>query len=189
MVFSKLDVRWGYNNVRIKEGDESKAAFVTPLGLFKPTVMFFGLTNSSATFQAMMNYIFQDLILAWKITVYMDNILIFTATMAEHIMVVHKVLQILCDNDLYLKPEKCEFHKDKLNYLGYTISKDHVTIEDSKIEAIQKWPIPRTVQDIRSFLGLGNFYLRFIDKFSLVAQPLHDLTKKDTKWNWMMDCQ
>ena len=99
-MFSKLDVRWGYNNVCIKEGDESKAAFVTPLGLFEPTVMFFGLTNSPATFQAMMNYIFQDLILARKIMVYMDDILIFTATTAEHIVVVRKVLQILRNNDL-----------------------------------------------------------------------------------------
>ena len=136
-----------------------------------------------------MNYIFQDLILARKITVYINDILIFTVTTAEHIIVVQKVLQILRDNDLYLKPEKCEFHKDKLNYLGYTISKDHVAMEDSKIDAIQKWPIPRTVRDIRSFLGLGNFYCRFIDKFSLVARPLHDLTKKDTKWNWTTECQ
>lgn len=151
--------------------------------------MFFGLTNSPATFQAMMNYIFQDLILARKITVYMDDILIFMATTAEHIVVIWKVLQILRDNDLYLKPEKCKFHKDKLNYLEYTISKDHVTMEDSKIDAIQKWPIPRIVRDIQSFLGLGNFYRRFIDKFSLVTRPLHDLTKKDTKWNWTTRCQ
>ena len=122
----------------IKESDEPKPAFVTLLELFELTVMFFGLTNSPATFQAMMNYIFQDLMFARKITVYMDDILIFTATTAEHIVVVRKVLQILHDNDLYLKPEKCEFHKDKLNYLGYTISKDHVAMEDSKIDAIQQ---------------------------------------------------
>ena len=85
-----------------------------------------------------MNYIFQDLILAWKITVYMDDILIFTATTAEHVVVVKQVLQILHNNDLYLKPERCEFHKEKLNYLGYTISKDHIAIEDSKIDAIWK---------------------------------------------------
>ena len=119
----------------------------------------------------------------------MDDILIFTATTAEHIMVVKQVLQLLHNKDLYLKPEKCEFHKDKLNYLGYTISADHVMMEDSKVEAIQQWPIPRTVCDIRSFLGLGNFYRQFIDKFSLVTRPLHDLTKKDTKWNWTTDCQ
>ena len=144
-------------------------AFVTPLGLYKPTVMFFGLTNSSVTFQAMMNMIFRELIIARKITVYMDDILIFSWSMVEHILVLNQVFQILRDNDLYLKPEKCEFYKEKLNYLGYTISKDHVAMEDSKINAIKNWPIPCMVRNIRSFLGLGNFYRRFIDKFSLIT--------------------
>ena len=121
IVFTKLDVRWGYNNICIKEGDKWKASFITPLGLFEPTVMFFGLTNSPATFQAMMNMIFRDLIIARKITVYMDDILIFSKSMAKHILIINQVLQILCNNDLYLKPEKCEFYKDKLNYLVFTI--------------------------------------------------------------------
>ena len=189
IVFTKLDVRWEYNNIRIKEGDEWKASFVTPLGLFEPTVMFFGLTNSPATFQAMMNMIFQDLILARKITVYMDDILIFSKSMAEHILIINQVFQILCDNNLYLKSEKCEFYKTKLNYLRFTISKDHIAMEDSKVDAIREWPIPRTIRDIRSFLGTGNFYRRFIENFSLIARPLHNLTKKDEKWNWMTECQ
>ena len=189
IIFSKLDVWWGYNNICIKEGDEWKVAFVTPLGLYKPTVMFFGLTNSSVTFQAMMNMIFRELIIARKITVYMDDILIFSWSMVEHILVLNQVFQILRDNDLYLKPEKCEFYKEKLNYLGYTISKDHVAMEDSKINAIKNWPIPCMVRNIRSFLGLGNFYRRFIDKFSLITWPLYDLTKKDEKWNWTTKCQ
>ena len=138
----------GYNNIRIKEGDEWKASFIIPLGLFEPTVMFFGLTNSPATFQAMMNMIFQDLILAKKIMVYMNNILIFSKSMAEHILIINQVLQILCDNDLYLKPEKCKFYKEKLNYLGFTISKDHIAMEDSKVDAIRDWPTPHTVHDI-----------------------------------------
>ena len=103
--------------------------------------------------------------------------------MAEHIMVINQVLQILCNNDLYLKPKKCEFYKEKLNYLGFTISKDHIAIEDSKVDAIQDWPIPCTVRNIHSFLGLRNFYKRFINKFSFIVRPLHDLTKKDEKWN------
>ena len=137
IVFTKLDMRWGYNNIHIKEGDEWKASFATPLGLFEPMVMFFGLTNSPATFQAMMNMIFQDLIIARKITVYMDDILIFSKSMAEHVLIINQVLQILRNNDLYLKPEKCEFYKNKLNYLGFTISKDHVAMEDSKVNAIR----------------------------------------------------
>ena len=136
-----------------------------------------------------MNMIFQDLIIAQKITVYMDDILIFSKSMAEHIMVINQVLQILCDNDLYLKPKKCEFYKDKLNYLRFIISKDHITMEDSKINAIREWQTLHTVHDIWSFMGLGNFYRRFIEKFSFMARPLYDLTKKDEKWNWTTECQ
>ena len=185
----KLDVRWGYNNICIKEGDEWKASFITPLGLFEPTVMFFGLTNSPATFQVMMNMIFQDLIIVRKTTVYMDNILIFSKTVAKHTLIINQVLQILHNNDLYLKPKKCEFYKDKLNYLGFTILKDYVAMDDSKVNAIRDWPIPRTVRDIQSFLGTGNFYRRFIENFSLIARPLHNLIKKDEKWNWTKECQ
>lgn len=108
-IFSKMDIRWGYNNVRIKEGDEWKAAFKTNRGLYEPTVMFFGLTNSPATFQSLMNHIFADLIDTGKVIIYMDDILIFTATMEEHDKLIHLVLQRLKDNDLFLKPEKCLF--------------------------------------------------------------------------------
>src|ERR1700720_1461924 len=102
-VFSKLDVRWGYNNVRIKEGDEWKAAFQTNQGLFEPTVMFFGLTNSPATFQAMMNNMFRKLISEGKIVVYLDDILIFSQTLDEHRAIIKRVLQVLRENKLYLK--------------------------------------------------------------------------------------
>ena len=119
----------------------------------------------------------------------MDDILIFSKSMVEHIIIINQVLQILHDNDLYLKPEKCEFYKDKLNYLGFMISKDHIAMEDSKVDAIKNWPIPHTVHDIWSFLGTRNFYRRFIENFSLIARPLHNLTKKDEKWNWTKECQ
>lgn len=107
--FTKFDVRWGYNNVRIKGGHEWKAAFATNRGLFEPLVMFFGLTNSPATFQALMNSIFSDLIAAGKVAVYLDDILIFTKTLEEHREIVHEVLKRLEQHDLYLRPEKCEF--------------------------------------------------------------------------------
>jgi len=104
--FTKLDVRWGYNNIRIREGDEWKAAFRTNRGLFEPLVMFFGLCNSPATFQTMMNDIFRNLVEEGVVSVYMDDILIFTKTLEEHRSVVKRVLQILEENNLYLKPEK-----------------------------------------------------------------------------------
>ena len=114
-IFTKLDIWWGYNNVRIKEGDKWKAAFIMNKGLFEPLVMFFGLTNSPATFQTMINHLFRHLIAQGHVVVYMDDILIFTVTEDEHQRIVAEVLQILQDNKLYLKPEKCDFEKDTLD--------------------------------------------------------------------------
>src|SRR6266567_5992850 len=116
--FTKLDVRWGYNNIRIKEGDEWKAAFKMNFGLFEPTVMFFGLCNSPATFQAMMDAIFKDPIHEGWVIVYMDDILIFSKTKEELEERTKRILQILQDNDLYLKPKKCFFCQEKIEYLG-----------------------------------------------------------------------
>ena len=110
--FTKLDVRWGYNSVRIKEGDEWKAAFRTNWGMFEPLVMFFGLTNSPATFQTMMNDIFADLIAEGQVIIYLDDILIFTKTLEEHRRIVRRVLEKLRNHKLYLKPEKCEFERE-----------------------------------------------------------------------------
>jgi hypothetical protein len=119
--FTKMDVRWGFSNICIKDGDQWKAAFKTPIGLFKPMVMYFGLCNSPATFQTMMNHLFKDLINRDVVVVYMDNILIFTQDQEEHRQVTKEVLQILKDNNLYLKPKKCEFEKEKIKYLGLVI--------------------------------------------------------------------
>src|ERR1700753_930860 len=182
--FSKLDVRWGYNNVRIKEGDEWKAAFRTNRGLFDPLVMFFGLTNSPATFQTMMNDLFKDLIDEGCVVIYMDDILIFTEDLVKHREVVNRVLAILEENKLYLKAEKCDFEKTKVEYLGLIISQGQVSMDPVKIEGVSKWPTPGNVTEVQSFLGFTNFYRRFIQDFSDVARPLHDLTKKDTAWTW-----
>src|SRR5882762_3841567 len=117
-IFTKFDVQWGYNNMRIKPGDEWKAAFKTNRGMFEPLVMFFGLTNSPAMFQAMMNEIFKDLIGTGKVFIYLDDILITTATMEEHRQLVRQVLARLQEHDLFLKPEKCAFEQEQVDYLG-----------------------------------------------------------------------
>lgn len=117
-VFTKLDIRWGYNNIWIKEGDKWKAAFRTNRGLFEPTVMFFGLTNSPATFQGFMNEIFKDLISEGHVVIYMDDILIFTENPQQHRIIVRKVLEILRKNKLYLKPEKCFFEQESVDELN-----------------------------------------------------------------------
>lgn len=147
-VFSKLDLQWGFNNVQIKEGDEWKAAFKTNRGMFEPLVMFFGLKNSPATFQTMINEILKEHIDNETVIVYMDDILIFTIMMEENIKITKKVLQILQDNDLFLKPEKCSFNQTKIDYLRLIISKDGVSMDKKKIDAITSWPTPKTVKEL-----------------------------------------
>lgn len=146
--------------------------------------MFFGLTNSPATFQALMNSIFLDLIAEGKVAVYLDDILIFTITLEEHRMVVNEVLQRLKAHDLYLRPEKCEFEQEEIEYLGLVIKEGEVHMDPSNVEAVRTWPTPRTLREVRGFLGFANFYRRFIKDFSKIARPLHDLTKKDIPWKW-----
>jgi len=138
--FTKLDIRWGYNNVRIREGDEWKAAFQTNQGLFEPLVMYFGMCNSPVTFQLMMDTLFRELIMTGKIVIYMDDILIFTQTMEEHQDIVRRVLQILADNKLSLHPKKCKFHQTKVNYLGVILSQNSVEADPTKIKGVADWP-------------------------------------------------
>jgi hypothetical protein len=164
--FTKLDVRWGFNNVRIKEGDEWKAAFRRNHGLFEPLVMFFGLTNSPATFQTMMDEIFEGLISEGVVVVYLDDILIFTETLEEHRAITRRVMEILERHKLYLRPDKCKFKKTTVKYLGVIISHNSVAMDPVKVAGITEWPTPTNKKEVQSFLGFTNFYRRFIEGFS-----------------------
>ena len=155
--FTMLDIRWGYNNIQIKEVDEWKGAFLTPEGLFEPTVMFFGLTNSPTTFQTMMNAIFRREVGEGWLSVYMDDMAIHTArlpheTKEQHVQrhrtYIHRVLTKLEENDLYLRPEKCEFEKEEIEYLGVIVGKNHLKMSPKKLQGIADWPVPRTPTDI-----------------------------------------
>lgn len=156
--FTKLDICWGYNNIQMKAGDEHKAVFLTNRGLFEPLVMFFGLTNSPATFQAMMNETFKDLIAAGHVVIYMDDILIFTDDIPTHELITRQVLALLQKENLYLKPEKCVFMAAKVEYLGVIISHGCIRMDLKKIEAVTSWPTPKNKKDVQQFLGFVNFY-------------------------------
>jgi len=184
-LFTKFDVRWGYNNVWIKEGDEWKAAFITNEGLYEPTVMFFGMTNSPATFQAMMNAIFEDEIQEGWLMVYMDDMLIATSdNPVFHKQCVHRILDKLEKHDLYLKPEKCTFTQKHIEFLGVILENNTIQMDPTKIKGVAEWPHPKNPTDVHLFLGFTGFYRYFIPNYSRVARPLLDLTKKVTPWVW-----
>ena len=183
-VFTKIDLRWGYNNVRIKKGDEWKTAFITHRGLFEAKVMYFGFCNAPATFQAMMNEILIDLILEGSVMVYLDDILIFTQDKKENRRITKEVLKRLQENDLFAKPEKCFFEQDRIEYLGMIISHGHIEMDPAKLAGVTEWPTPTKVKQVQAFLGFANFYRRFIQDFAKHAKPLTTLTKKDQPWVW-----
>ncbi|KAF8754368.1 hypothetical protein RHS01_06390 [Rhizoctonia solani] len=151
-IFTKLDLRWGYNNVRIKEGDEWKTAFRTKYGLFEYLVMPFGLTNAPAAFQHFMNDLFRDLIDV-TVVIYLDDILIFSEKPEDHPAHVREVLSRLMKNQLFCKLSKCHFHVTTVDYLGIVISPDGFSMDQKKIEAVTSWPTPRTVKQVQAFLG------------------------------------
>jgi len=160
--FTKLDIWWGFNNVRIKPGDEWKATFHTNCSLFEPLVMFFGMTNSPTTFQTMMNDIFRTLIAEGIVVVYLDDILIFTRTEEKHERAVRRVLEVLAEHKLFLCPEKCEFYRKEIEYLGLVISENKVAINPVKVAGVCDWPTPENRTDMQAFIGFVNFYCRFI---------------------------
>ncbi|KAK1680077.1 hypothetical protein QYE76_040925 [Lolium multiflorum] len=182
-VFSKIDLRSGYHQIRMKEGDEWKTAFKTKFGLYEWLVMPFGLTNAPSTFMRLMNHVLREFIGKF-VVVYFDDILIYSRNESDHTIHIRHVLQVLRDNQLYGNLEKCTFCKDKVIFLGYVVSKHGVEVDVSKIEAIQNWPTPMNVSQVRSFHGLAGFYRRFVPNFSTIAAPLNDLTKKGVVFEW-----
>jgi len=183
-VFTKMDLCWGYNNVRIKEDDEWKAVFTTPERSFKPTVIFFRLTNSPATFQTMMNEILQDLINTDEVVSFIDDVIIGTEEEEGHDELVEEVVRRLAENDLYVKPEKCKWKMKKVGFLGVVIGPEGIKMEEEKVKRVLDWPTMKCVKDIQKFLGLANYYCQFIKDFTSIARLLHDLVKKEQKWDW-----
>ena len=183
-VFTKMDLQWGYNNVRIKEGDEWKAAFTIHVRSYEPVVMFFGMTNSPATFQGMMNEILRDMINEGKVAAFVDDVLIGTETEEGHNELVEEVLKQLEENDLYVKPEKCAWKVQKVNFLGVVMGQGNIEMKEDKVAGVLNWPVPKIVRDVRKFLGLANYYRQFVKDFTKLAQPLNNLMRKEEKWRW-----
>ena len=184
-IFSKLDLRSAYNLVRIRQGDEWKTGFVTPTGHYEYLVMPYGLSNAPSVFQGFMNEVFRDYLNQFVI-VFMDDILVFSPNISEHIKHVTQVLTKLREFHLFLKAEKCMFHLSSVQFLGYNISPEGISMDEGKVSTVLSWPVPKTVKDLQRFLGFANFHRRFIENYSLLSAPLTSLLRRKPKtlsWN------
>jgi hypothetical protein len=187
-VFSRIDLRSGYYQIKIAEGDEEKTACRTRFGSYEFLVMPFGLTNAPATFCTLMNDIFRE----WLddfVVVYIDDILIYSSSLEEHAEHLRKVFQRLRENKLYAKLEKCEFGVTEMDFLGHRITQEGLMMDDHKVKAILDWEPPKSVPALRSFLGLASYYRKFIKNFAKIAAPLTNLLKKSAvTYDWDEAC-
>ena len=183
-VFTKMDLRQSYNNVWIKKKDEWKAAFTIPEGLSELTVMFFGVTNLLVIFQTIMNEILQDLINTGKVASFIDDVIIGTEREEEHDELVEEVVRRLAENNLYVKLEKYKWKIKKVGFLGVVIGSEGIKIEEDKVKEVLDWLTSKCVKNVQKFLELVNYYCQFIQDFISIARSLHDMVKKDQKWNW-----
>jgi len=185
--FTKIDLRDAFYSIRMAEGEEWKTAFRSRYGLYEFMVMPMGLTNAPATMQQMINDVLRDL-LDITVLAYVDDILVFTTgSLEQHVKDVQAVFERLATTTFKTAPEKCEFHKKSVKFLGFIIGTDGVRIDPEKTRSIEEWPTPRTVKEIQSFLGLANYNRKFIPDYSRVAIPLTKLTKKDIPFKWTSD--
>ena len=185
-VYSKIDLRSGYHQLRVQESDVPKTAFRTRYGHYEFLVMPFGLTNAPTAFMDLMNWVFQPYLDRFVI-ILIDDILVYSGSLEEHSEHLRIVLQTLRERQLYAKLSKCQFWLDRVTFLGHVISVEEVSVDPQK--AVVNWKSPKNVSEVRSFLGLAGYYRKFVEVFSKIAAPLTKLTRKDVKYDWVDACQ
>jgi hypothetical protein len=187
-VFSKINLRSGYFQLKIREHDIPKIAFVTRYGSYEYTVMPFGLTNAPSYFMNMMNKVFMEFLDKFVI-VFIDDILIYSKSNEEHEAHLRAILEKLQEHELYAKFSKCEFWLNEVGFLGHIVTKDGIAVDLAKVTALTEWEPPKNVGEIHSFLGLAGYYRRFIENFSKIAKPMTELLKKEKKFEWTEGCE
>ena len=187
-MYSKIDLRTGYHNLRVRETDIPKTSFRTRYGHFEFTVMPFGLTNAPVAFMNLMHRVFHPY-LDWFVVVFEDDVLIYSETEEDHEDHLRVVFQTLRDHQLYAKFSKCEFWLTEVRFLGHVVSATGVSVNLEKVEAVMSWERPKSVFEIRSFLGFAGYYRRFIEDFFRLAAPMTKLTRKEVKFEWNDSCE
>jgi hypothetical protein len=187
-VFSKIDLRSGYHQIKIRASDIPKTAFSTRYRLYEYLVMSFWQTNAPAYFMYLMNSVFMPELDKF-VVVFIDDILVYLKNEDEHTMHLHTVHQRLHDHHLYAKFSKCDFWLREIKFLGHTISRDGIAVDLEKVQEVMDWKPPTTVRQIRSFLGLAGYYRRFIPDFSRITKPMTKLLKKGMKFDWSQKCE
>ena len=187
-IFSTIDLRQGYYQLRMEDEDVEKTAFRTPFGLYEFLVMPFGLTNAPASFQAAMNMVFEGYLDDF-VQVYLDDILVYSKTKEEHLVHLEKVFQRLREHKFYGKLSKCVFGMSEVPYLGHVIGASGLKVDPAKTKAVEEWPAPTNIPELRAFLGFANYFRKFIPSYAQKTAPLNNLLRKKVQWDWTQQCQ
>lgn len=187
-VFSKIDLKSGYHQLRIQDADIHKTMFHTRYGQYEFRVVLFGVTNTPSVFMSLMNGVFRTY-LDHFIIIFLDDILIYSRTMEEHEGHLRQVMQCLRENQLYANLAKCDFFQSEVNYLGHVVLGEGISVDPSKIQVIVDWPAPTNISEVRSFMGLARYYRRFVQSFSQIEPPITSLQRKGKKFVWSEQCE
>jgi len=187
-IFSKIDLRLGYHQLKIKQGDVLKTAFQTRYVHYEFLVLAFGLTNAPAYFIDLMNRVFHT-VLDKFVVVFVDDILVYSKSKEDHMEHLRIILKTLAEHKLYAKLKKCEFWIEKVHFLGHVISAEGISMDPAKVATVVNWPKPTNITEIQSFLGMAGYYRRFVQDFPKIATPLTWLLRKDHQFEWTDECE